>query len=102
MERAKQATSSIYFQTLLYQDDETGNKIADILIERAQNGVDVRLILDDFFSFNKKGGVIQRLRNGGVQVMINNPILKNLCKSSANCKVFLFPITVSNDDFPDS
>lgn len=95
MERAKQATSSIYFQTLLYQDDETGNKIADILIERAQNGVDVRLILDDFFSFNKKGGVIQRLRNGGVQVMINNPILKNLIKANFRSHQKLFIIDES-------
>ncbi len=95
MERAKQATSSIYFQTLLYQDDETGNRIADILIERAQNGVDVRLILDDFFSFNKKGGVIQRLRNGGVQVLINNPILKNLLKANFRSHQKLFIIDES-------
>jgi len=95
IERAKQATSSIYFQTLLYQDDETGNRIADILIEKAQSGVDVRLILDDFFSFNKKSGVIQRLRNGGVQVMINNPILKNLLKANFRSHQKLFIIDES-------
>ncbi|NLF98169.1 MAG: phosphatidylserine/phosphatidylglycerophosphate/cardiolipin synthase family protein [Candidatus Riflebacteria bacterium] len=95
IERAKQATSSIFFQTLLYQDDETGNRIADILIEKAQSGVDVRLILDDFFSFNKKSGVIQRLRNGGVQVMINNPILKNLLKANFRSHQKLFIIDES-------
>ena len=96
-ERAKQATSSIYFQTLLYQDDETGNRLADILIEKAQNGVDVKLILDDFFSFNKKDGVIQRLRNGGVKVLINNPILKNLLKANfrSHQKLFIVDETVA-------
>jgi len=96
-ERAKQATSSIYYQTLLYQDDETGNRLADILIEKAQNGVDVKLILDDFFSFNKKKGVIQRLRNGGVKVLINNPVLKNLLKANfrSHQKLFIVDETVA-------
>lgn len=92
IERAKQAVSSIYYQTLLYQDDETGNRIADVLIEKAQSGVDVKLILDDFFSFNKKGGVIQRIRNGGVQVLINNPILKNVFKANFRSHQKLFII----------
>lgn len=94
---AKRAQHSIYKQTLLYQDDRAGNKLADILIERAQAGVDVRLILDDFFSFGKKGGVIQRLRNGGVKVLINNPILKNLFKANfrSHQKLFVVDETVA-------
>ena len=91
-ENAKRAQYSLYVQTLLFQDDETGNKLTDIMIDRAQNGVDVRLILDDFFSFNKKGGVIQRLKNGGVKVLINNPILKNVVKANFRSHQKLFII----------
>jgi len=96
-EHASRAQSSLYVQTLLYQDDETGNKLADIMCERAQNGVDVRLILDDFFSFGKKGGVIQRLRNAGVKVFINNPILKNLAKANfrSHQKLFIVDETIA-------
>lgn len=96
-EHASRAQSSLYVQTLLYQDDETGNKLADIMCEKAQSGVDVRLILDDFFSFGKKGGVIQRLRNAGVKVLINNPILKNLAKANfrSHQKLFIVDETIA-------
>lgn len=89
-EFAKAAQSSLYVQTLLFQDDETGNILTDIMCERARSGVDVRLILDDFFSFGKKGGVIQRLRNAGVKVLINNPVLKNLLKANFRSHQKLF------------
>lgn len=89
-EYARNAQSSLYVQTLLFQDDETGNALTDIMCERAQSGVDVRLILDDFFSFGKKDGVIQRLRNAGVKVLINNPILKNLLKANFRSHQKLF------------
>ncbi len=91
-EYAKRAQYSLYVQTLLFQDDETGNKLADIMIERANNGVDVKLILDDFFSFGKKKGVIQRLRNSGVEVLINNPVLKNIFKANFRSHQKLFII----------
>lgn len=96
-EYAKRAQSTLFVQTLLYQDDETGNQLTDILCERAQNGVDVRLILDDFFSFGKKGGVIQRLKNSGVKVLTNNPILKNLLKANfrSHQKLFIVDETIA-------
>ena len=96
-EYARRAQSSLYVQTLLFQDDETGNILTDIMCERAQNGVDVRLILDDFFSFGKKGGVIQRLRNAGVKVLINNPILKNVVKANfrSHQKLFVIDETIA-------
>ncbi|HNX75078.1 MAG TPA: phosphatidylserine/phosphatidylglycerophosphate/cardiolipin synthase family protein [Candidatus Rifleibacterium sp.] len=96
-EYARRAQSTLFVQTLLYQDDETGNQLTDIMIERAQAGVDVRLILDDFFSFGKKDGVIQRLRNGGVKVLINNPILKNLLKANfrSHQKLFIIDDTIA-------
>jgi hypothetical protein len=80
MEHAKRAQSSIYLQTLLYQEDAVANKLTDILCQKAEEGVDVRVIIDDFFALGKKDGVIQRLKNSGVQVFINNPILKTFLK----------------------
>lgn len=97
LEHARRAQSSLYLQTLLFQDDEVGNQLTDIMCERAQSGVDVRLILDDFFSFGKKDGVIQRLRNAGVKVLINNPILKNVLKANfrSHQKLFLVDETIA-------
>jgi len=48
------------------------------------------LILDDAFSFGKKDGCIQRLKNAGVKVLINNPILKNLLKANFRSHQKLF------------
>ncbi|NCB38979.1 MAG: phosphatidylserine/phosphatidylglycerophosphate/cardiolipin synthase family protein [Erysipelotrichia bacterium] len=90
LEHARRAQSTLYLQTLLFQDDDIGNQLVDIMCERAQSGVDVKLILDDFFSFGKKDGVIQRLRNAGVKVLINNPILKNILKANFRSHQKLF------------
>ncbi|MDD3376447.1 MAG: phosphatidylserine/phosphatidylglycerophosphate/cardiolipin synthase family protein [Candidatus Riflebacteria bacterium] len=84
------AQSSLYLQTLLFNDDEIGNALTDVMCERAEAGVDVRLILDDAFSFGKKDGCIQRLKNAGVKVLINNPILKNLLKANFRSHQKLF------------
>ncbi|GAB4283802.1 MAG: hypothetical protein Kow0029_30080 [Candidatus Rifleibacteriota bacterium] len=55
------------------------------------------MILDDFFTFGKKGGVIQRLRNAGVQVLINNPVLKNILKANfrSHQKLFIVDETIA-------
>lgn len=79
---ARRARDKIWLQTLLYYDDETGNQLADILIERAQGGVDVRVISDDAFSFSRKSGIFRKLENGGVKVLINNPLLQHPLKAN--------------------
>ena len=76
------AKSDICIQTLLWNDDEIGNKMADLLIERVKNGVDVRVIVDDAFAFPRRKGIIRRMQNGGVQVLINNPLLRNTLKAN--------------------
>lgn len=76
------AHSTICIQTLLWNDDEIGNKMADLLIERVKDGIDVRVIVDDAFAFSRRGGIIRRLQNGGVRVLINNPLLRNTFKAN--------------------
>ncbi len=90
LELGSEAKYSLYLQTLLFNDDEIGGMLTDVMCERAQAGVDVRLILDDAFSFGKKGGNIQRMKNAGVKVLINNPILKNLLKANFRSHQKLF------------
>lgn len=76
------AKSDICIQTLLWNDDEIGNKMADLLIARVKDGVDVRVIVDDAFAFSRRKGIIRRMQNGGVQVLINNPLLRNTLKAN--------------------
>lgn len=81
-ELAAQAKDKIMLQTLLYHDDEAGNRLADIFIERAQAGVEVRVIVDDAFAIGRKSGIFRRMEQGGVHVQINNPILENPLKAN--------------------
>ena len=47
IEALRNAESSIHFDYYIIQDDVLGNQIANILIERAEKGVEVRVIYDD-------------------------------------------------------
>lgn len=79
---ARQARDRILVQTLLYYNDATGNELADILIEKAQAGVEVKIIVDDAFGFSRKKSVFRRLQNGGVKVLFNNPLLARPWKAN--------------------
>lgn len=52
------AKNHIHIEYYIYEDDEIGNKLADILIKKAKEGVKVRFVYDDFGS----GGIRKRLK----------------------------------------
>ena len=96
-ELARQARESIEVQTLLYHNDETGNELADILIERVQAGVEVRVIIDDAFAQGRKDNIIRKMVNGGVEVRINNPIFEHPLRANfrSHQKVFIIDGSVA-------
>lgn len=62
----KNATKSINLQYYIFEDDVLGNRIADILIAKAAEGVTVRLMYDHVGSFSVKSRFFKRLRAAGV------------------------------------
>lgn len=64
------AKRSIVMQTFIYTDDSTGRAIGRLLMERAQQGVVVRLLVDNVG--NKLGKLEDELRRGGVEVVIQH------------------------------
>ena len=62
------ASSSIHLEYYIIEDDPLGREIADILIAKAQQGVEVRLIYDDVGSWGLGRKYIGRLRKAGVRV----------------------------------
>lgn len=46
LERIGRATRSVHFETFLWQDGDLGRRLADCLVERAQSGVPVRVLVD--------------------------------------------------------
>lgn len=64
----KKAKHHIHIQYYIFSDDKIGNKIKEILIKKAQEGVIVRFIFDDFGSHELRKRMLKELINGGVQV----------------------------------
>lgn len=69
------ATSSIHLEYYIFANDTLGNQIAQILIDKAQSGVQVRLIYDDVGSWHLPKSFIRRLRKAGVKVHCFMPVV---------------------------
>jgi hypothetical protein len=61
------ARKSIYIEYYIIEDDVIGNRIADILIEKAREGLDVKLLYDHVGSFSAKNSFFNRMRQAGVE-----------------------------------
>lgn len=69
------ATETIHLEYYIIEDDDIGNEIADILCEKARQGVVVRVIYDDVGSWSLSRGYISRLRKAGVQIHCFMPVV---------------------------
>lgn len=72
-----QAEESIHLQTYIYDDDETGRKIGNALINAARRKVKVHLLADGYASQSMSPSFIERLRKGGVTFRFFEPIFKS-------------------------
>ena len=68
------AKDHINLESYIIEDDETGRKFADLLLQRQADGVQVNLIYDSVGSMNTPVAFFQRLRDGGIQVVEFNAI----------------------------
>lgn len=69
-----QAKSHIHLDTYIIADDPLGNLIADALIAKARQGVEVRVIYDDVGSWKTGTAFFERMRNDGVEVHAFLPV----------------------------
>jgi cardiolipin synthase len=70
----EKARDHINLETFIIEDDETGHKFADLLLDKQAEGVQVNLIYDSVGSINTPAAFFQRLSDGGIQVVEFNPI----------------------------
>lgn len=59
----------IHIEYYIYENDQIGNEIADILIKKAKEGVEVRFIYDDFGSRSIRKTIVPRLCENGVKAV---------------------------------
>ncbi|MEI3604292.1 cardiolipin synthase [Pseudogracilibacillus sp. SE30717A] len=65
LEEAKDHIHLLYY---ILRHDQLGTKIADVLIKKAKEGVDVRLLYDDMGSRSLSRSYIKRLENANIKV----------------------------------
>jgi cardiolipin synthase len=70
----EQATHHIHLEYYIYDNDGIGNRLADLLIRKAQKGVTVRFLYDDMGSGKIGRKLLKRLKDGGVEVSPVNKI----------------------------
>jgi cardiolipin synthase len=61
------AKQHIHIEYYIYEDDDIGKAIAQLLIQKAKEGVEVRFIYDDFGSRSIRKKLVPRLREAGVK-----------------------------------
>lgn len=66
-ENLRRAKHHIHIEYYIYENDTIGNQLAQILIEKAQEGVRVRFIYDDFGSRGIRKNIVHQLREAGVE-----------------------------------
>lgn len=64
----KKAESFINLQYYIIEDDEIGNRIADALIQKALEGVRIRVIYDHIGSIHVSKKFFKRLKDAGIEV----------------------------------
>lgn len=68
------ATRSIHLQTYIFRDDEAGRRTADLLRQKAREGVDVRVIVDGIGSQDTSTRFFDDMRADGVKVISFKPL----------------------------
>lgn len=69
-----QAQEHIHLDTYIIEDDPLGNLVADVLIDKARQGVEVRLLYDDVGCWRVKDRFFNRMKAAGIQVYAFMPV----------------------------
>lgn len=80
----REAKSHIHIEYYIYSDDDIGKQVSEILIEKAEAGVEVRLMVDGVGSLTLKRKFFKKLEAAGIQVKVFMPVLFPLFTSKIN------------------
>ena len=62
------ARHHIHMDYYIYEQDEIGSKVIELLINKATEGVEVRFIYDDFGSPSLKKKIVKRMEEAGIEI----------------------------------
>lgn len=70
----ERARDHINLETYIFEDDTVGRRLAELLIQKEKEGVQVNIIYDSFGSLETSDAFFERLRDGGLKVVEFNPV----------------------------
>jgi cardiolipin synthase len=68
------AKSSINLETYIFDQDEVGQRFADLLIEKQKQGVTVNILYDSVGTLGTPQAFFDRMRQGGIHLIAFNPV----------------------------
>ena len=68
------AKKNIHLDTYIFESDALGRLIADLLIDKAKEGVEIRVIYDDVGCWNTNDDFFNRMRKAGISVEAFMPV----------------------------
>jgi cardiolipin synthase len=80
------AKSFVHIQFYIVEDDEVGHQLSSLLIRKAQEGVDVRLMFDSWANLFVKGRYYDHMRRGGVKVQSFQKLIPSMFTRDVNCR----------------
>lgn len=78
------AVHHIHLEYYIYDNDDIGNRLADVLIKKVSEGVKVRFLYDDMGSGKIGRTLLKRLKSGGVEISPVNKITFRLLANRVN------------------
>jgi len=96
IEELQKAQKSIHLDYYIIRDDTIGNKIFDLLCEKAKEGVLVKIIYDDVGSSISRNG-LNRLNAAGVQIFPYMPVLFSRLAHKANYRNHRKIVVIDNE-----
>ncbi len=67
IESLKNAKHHIHIEYYIYENDEIGNQLAQVLMDKAKEGVEVRFIYDDYGGRDIRKNIVKELIESGVE-----------------------------------
>jgi cardiolipin synthase len=74
LDRMAHAQSEILLESYIFADDSTGKTFAEMLAQKARDGIRVHLLIDGFGSFGFPESRQRELRAAGVQLAVFHPV----------------------------
>lgn len=68
LESIRNAKHHIHLEYYIYECDDTGMSVIDLLIEKAKQGIKVRFIYDDFGSPTIKSTLEKKMKDAGIEI----------------------------------